>query len=62
VKEKPDFPLFKYEFREMKVSMSNKRGRPSEPYQLVKKYTSRQAMSAAKKKDLVGLKSEKFLY
>jgi hypothetical protein len=35
--------------------MSNKRGRPSEPYQLVKKYTSRQAISAAKKTDLVGL-------
>jgi hypothetical protein len=39
----------------MKVSMSNKRGRPSEPYQFAKKYTSRQAISAAKKKDLVGL-------
>jgi hypothetical protein len=39
----------------MKVSMSNKRGRPSEPYQLVKKYTSRLAISATKKKDLVGL-------
>jgi hypothetical protein len=55
MKEKPDFLLFKYEFREMKVNMSNKRGRPSEPYQLAKKYTSRQAISAAKKKDLVGL-------
>jgi hypothetical protein len=59
MKEKPDCLLFKYkfedEFREMKVSMSNKRERPSEPYQLVKKYTSRQAISAAKKKDLGGL-------
>ena len=54
MKEKPDFLLFKYEFREMKDSMSNKRGRPSEPYQLAKKYTSRQAISAAKKKDFVG--------
>jgi hypothetical protein len=35
--------------------MSNKRGRPSEPYQLAKKHISRQAISAAKKKDLVGL-------
>jgi hypothetical protein len=52
MKEKPDFLLFKYEFREMKDSMSNKRRRPSEPYQLAKKYTSRQAISAAKKKDL----------
>jgi hypothetical protein len=32
-----------------------KRGRPSEPYQLAKKYSSRQVISAAKKKDLVGL-------
>jgi hypothetical protein len=39
----------------MKVSMSKKRGRPSEPYQLAKKYISRQAIAAAKKKDLVGL-------
>jgi hypothetical protein len=54
MKEKPDFLLFKYEFREMKDSMSSKRGRPSEPYQLAKKYTSRQAISAAKKKDFVG--------
>ena len=44
MKEKPDCLLFKYkledEFREMEVSMSNKRGRPSEPYQLAKNYTS----------------------
>ena len=40
MKEKTDFLLFKYEFRETKVSMSSKRGRPSEPYQLAKKYTS----------------------
>jgi hypothetical protein len=39
----------------MEVSMSNKRGRPSEPYQLAKNYTSWQAISAAKKRDLVGL-------
>jgi hypothetical protein len=36
MKENPDCLLFKYkfedEFREMKVSMSNKRGRPYEPY------------------------------
>ena len=58
MEEKPDCILFKYkfedEFREMKVSMSNKRGQPSEPYQLAK-YTSRQANTAAKKKDLGGL-------
>jgi hypothetical protein len=59
MKEKPDCLLFKYkpedEFREMKVSMSNKRGLPPEPYQFAKKYTSRQAISAEKNKDLVGL-------
>ena len=60
MKEKSDCLLFKYkfedEFREMKVSMSNKRGRSSELYQLAKKYTSRQAISAAKKKDIGGLR------
>ena len=58
MKEKPECLLFKYrfedEFSEMKVSMSKKRERPSEPYQLAKKYFSRQAIAAAKKKDLVG--------
>lgn len=58
-KEKPDCLLFKCnyedEFREMKVNMSNKRGRPSDPYQLTQKYTSRQSISAAKKKELVML-------
>ena len=52
MKEKSDCLLFKYkfkdEFREMKVSMSNKRGRSSEPYQLVKKYTSRRANFSSK--------------
>ncbi|CAC5401173.1 unnamed protein product [Mytilus coruscus] len=58
-KENPDCILFKYkmddEFREMKVALTSTRGRATEEYQLIKKYTSRQSISAAKKKDLVGL-------
>ncbi|XP_076090122.1 uncharacterized protein LOC143062260 [Mytilus galloprovincialis] len=58
-KENPDCILFKYkmddEFCEMKVSLTSTRGRSTEEYQLIKKYTSQQSISAAKKKDLVGL-------
>ncbi|CAC5380535.1 unnamed protein product [Mytilus coruscus] len=58
-KENPDCILFKYkmddEFREMKVALTSTRGRATEEYQLIKKYTSRQSISAAKKKDIVGL-------
>ncbi|CAC5400367.1 unnamed protein product [Mytilus coruscus] len=57
-KENPDCILFKYkmddEFCEMKVAPTSTRGRATEEYQLIKKYTSRQSISAPKKKDLVG--------
>ncbi|CAC5375159.1 unnamed protein product [Mytilus coruscus] len=58
-KENQDCILFKYtmddEFSEMKVALTSTKGRATEEYQLIKKYTSRLSISAAKKKDLVGL-------
>ena len=57
--ENPDCIMFKYnfedEFRVLKVAGTAKRGRTAEPQELTRKYTSRQKISAAKKKDLVSL-------
>jgi hypothetical protein len=39
----------------LKVAGTAKRGRTAEPQELTRKYTSRQKISAAKKKDLVSL-------
>ena len=51
--------MFKYnfddEFRVLKVAGTIKRGRTAEPQELTRKYTARQQISAAKKKDLVNL-------
>ena len=51
--------MFKYnfedEFRVLKLAGTAKRGRTAEPQELTRKYTSRQKISAAKKKDLVSL-------
>ena len=44
---------FEDEFRVRKVAGTAKRGRTTEPQELTRKYTSRQKISAAKKKDLV---------
>ncbi|CAC5384805.1 unnamed protein product [Mytilus coruscus] len=55
-KENPDCILFKYKmddaFREMKVAPTSTRGRAAEKNHLIKKYTSRQSISAANKKRL----------
>ena len=46
---------FEDEFRVLKVGGTAKRGRTAKPQELTRKYTSRQKISAAKTKDLVGL-------
>jgi hypothetical protein len=51
--------MFKYnfedEFNVLKVAGTATRGRTAEPQELTRKYTSRQKISASKKKDLVSL-------
>jgi hypothetical protein len=51
--------MFKYnvedEFRVLKVAGTAKQERIAEPQELTRTYTSRQQISAAKKKDLVSL-------
>ena len=58
-KENLDCIMFKYnfddEFRVLKVAGTIKRGHTAEPHELTRKYTARQQISAAKKKDLVNL-------
>ena len=56
---KPDCIMCKYNFEDefivLKVAGTAKRGCTAEPQELTRKYTSRQTISAAKKKDLVSL-------
>lgn len=58
-KTDPDNIQFKYnfdeDFRILRVSAASKKGRPFGRTELFRKYTNRQAISAAKKKDLVKL-------
>ncbi|KAK3092951.1 hypothetical protein FSP39_009293 [Pinctada imbricata] len=66
MKEDPDNILFKYnfeeDFRKMKVTGSGKRGRPIEKIkELPRKYTGKQPISQAKKKDLLNLCKTKII-
>ncbi|KAK3107527.1 hypothetical protein FSP39_016707 [Pinctada imbricata] len=66
MKEDPDNILFKYnfeeDFRKMKVTGSGKRGRPIEKTkELPRKYTGKQPISQAKKKDLLNLCKTKII-